>query len=192
MSSSNQPPQPPRPGHWLRGNRSEHRAKSHAAAHGEMGSEADVPQMALVPRSAATLIATDGGLAELLEHLRSAGSFAYDSEFIGELSYVPKLCLIQVATAERVALIDPLAEVDKFARKFDVEYPLLADEDHAVCEAYGVWQEKTNFGKTYMGVGRTTFLIDAEGRVARVFEKVKPEGHAAEVLEAIRSDAKQG
>ena len=57
---------------------------------------------------------------------------------------------------------------------------------HGVAEAYGVWQQKSFLGKKYMGVARTTFIIDEEGRIARVFEKVKPEGHAAEVAAAIK------
>lgn len=80
---------------------------------------------------------------------------------------------------------DPVASHDRFKAKFALPFPLLADEDHAVAEAYGVWGEKTMFGRPYMGVHRTTFVIDAEGRIARVFEKVKPEGHAAQVLEAL-------
>ena len=73
----------------------------------------------------------------------------------------------------------------KFREKFQLPYRLLVDEGHKVAEQYGVWQEKSMYGKTYMGNARTTFLIDREGRIARVFEKVKPEGHAAEVAEAI-------
>ena len=82
---------------------------------------------------------------------------------------------------------DPVEDVKKFADKFGLNFPLLADADHAVCEKYGVWQEKNNFGKTYMGVVRTTFLIDGKGVIRRVFEKVKPDGHEAEVLAAIKS-----
>ena len=73
----------------------------------------------------------------------------------------------------------------RFREKFSLPYPLLADEDHAVAEAYGVWGEKSMYGKKYYGVLRTTFIIDAAGSVHRVFEKVKPAGHAAEVLEAL-------
>ncbi len=73
----------------------------------------------------------------------------------------------------------------RFREKFSLPYPLLADEDHAVAEAYGVWGEKSMYGKKYYGVLRTTFIIDAAGSVRRVFEKVKPAGHAAEVLEAL-------
>jgi peroxiredoxin Q/BCP len=81
---------------------------------------------------------------------------------------------------------DPLKPVEKFATKRDLAFPLLADEDHAVCEAYGVWQEKSMYGKTYMGAARTTFLIDGSGTVRKVFEKVKPAGHEAEVLAAAK------
>jgi peroxiredoxin Q/BCP len=73
----------------------------------------------------------------------------------------------------------------KFREKFSLPFPLLADEDHAVADAYGVWGEKSMYGKKYYGVLRTTFIIDPAGSVRRVFEKVKPAGHAAEVLEAL-------
>jgi peroxiredoxin Q/BCP len=69
-----------------------------------------------------------------------------------------------------------------FSDKFDLPFPLLADEAHEVAEAYGSWVEKQNYGKTYWGTARTTFLVDPDGRVAHVWAKVKPEGHAAEVL----------
>jgi thioredoxin-dependent peroxiredoxin len=73
----------------------------------------------------------------------------------------------------------------KFRKKFDLPYPLLADVEHAVADAYGVWQEKSMFGHKYWGNARTTFVIDKNGRIAKVFEKVKPEGHAAEVAEVV-------
>jgi peroxiredoxin Q/BCP len=72
-----------------------------------------------------------------------------------------------------------------FREKFELPFTLLADEDHAVADAYGSWVEKQNYGKTYWGVARTTFLIDPDGRVARVWPKVKPEGHAADVISAL-------
>ncbi len=81
---------------------------------------------------------------------------------------------------------DPMKPVAKFAEKFGLGFPLLADADHAVCEKYGVWQEKSMYGKKYMGAARTTFLIDGDGKVAKVFEKVKPQGHEAEVLAAAK------
>ena len=75
-----------------------------------------------------------------------------------------------------------------FKEKYGLPFPLLADTDHAVSEAYGVWGEKSMYGKTYMGVNRTTFVIGADGTVERVFEKVKPAEHAAQVLDVLRSD----
>jgi peroxiredoxin Q/BCP len=80
---------------------------------------------------------------------------------------------------------DPPADVEKFARKFKLNFPLLADEDHAVCEKYGVWQEKSMYGRKYFGAARTTFIIDPAGRIAHVFEKVKPAGHDRQVLEQL-------
>ncbi len=75
----------------------------------------------------------------------------------------------------------------KFADKFGLEYHLLADEDHAVAEKYGVWVEKNMYGKTSWGVQRATFLVDRDGKVAKAWPKVKPEGHAEAVLEAINA-----
>jgi peroxiredoxin Q/BCP len=82
---------------------------------------------------------------------------------------------------------DPVEDVTKFASKFKLNFPLLADADHAVAEKYGVWQEKSMYGKKYWGVARTTFVIDKDGKVLHVFEKVKPEGHEKQVLEWIAS-----
>ena len=72
----------------------------------------------------------------------------------------------------------------KFKRKYGLPFTLLADEDHAVSEAYGVWVEKSMAGKTYMGVERSTFVIDADGDVAKVMRRVKPDTHVDEVLAA--------
>jgi peroxiredoxin Q/BCP len=80
---------------------------------------------------------------------------------------------------------DATASHRKFRDKYTLPFPLLADEDHAVAEAYGVWGEKRMFGHRYLGIRRTTFVIDPAGRIARVFERVKPKGHAAEVLQAL-------
>ena len=77
---------------------------------------------------------------------------------------------------------DPVKAVDKFAGKFTLNFPLLADADHAVAERYGQWVEKSMYGKKYWGAARTTFVIGKDGRVLHVFEKVKPEGHDQEVL----------
>ncbi|HET9293401.1 MAG TPA: thioredoxin-dependent thiol peroxidase [Gemmatimonadales bacterium] len=80
---------------------------------------------------------------------------------------------------------DGIASHQKFKRKYELPFTLLADEDHAVAEAYGVWGEKSMYGRKYHGILRTTFILDERGRVARVFTKVKPQGHAAEVLAAL-------
>jgi peroxiredoxin Q/BCP len=74
----------------------------------------------------------------------------------------------------------------KFADKFRVSFPLLADPDTETCQAYGVWVEKNMYGKTSMGIERTTFVIDAEGTVAKVYPKVKVEDHANEILAFVR------
>ena len=75
----------------------------------------------------------------------------------------------------------------RFRRKYRLPFTLLADVGHAVAERYGVWREKTLFGRTYMGVARTTFVIDREGVVAHVFEKVRVKGHAEAAEHAVRA-----
>jgi peroxiredoxin Q/BCP len=73
----------------------------------------------------------------------------------------------------------------KFAVKYDLPFTLVPDPEHAIAEAYGVWVEKSMYGRKYMGIERSTFVIDEKGKIAHVFRKVKPEGHAAQVLEAL-------
>jgi peroxiredoxin Q/BCP len=80
---------------------------------------------------------------------------------------------------------DPVTAVRKFADKHSLDFELLADEDHAVAERYGVWGEKKMYGKTYMGVQRATFVIDADGKIASVFPKVSPKTHDEVVLGAL-------
>ena len=80
---------------------------------------------------------------------------------------------------------DPVDAQAKFQAKFDLPFTLLADPEHAVAEAYGVWVEKSMYGKKYMGVERTTFLISPDGKIQKIWAKVKPAGHAAEVLAAL-------
>ena len=80
---------------------------------------------------------------------------------------------------------DPVKAVKKFHDKQGLNFTLLADEDHAVCEAYGVWAEKSMYGRTYMGALRATFVIDAEGVVRHVIPKVSPKTHDDEVLAAL-------
>lgn len=85
-----------------------------------------------------------------------------------------------------VSVLDSASKA-AFKAEHGLDFPLLADEDHAVAERYGVWVQKHSYGKTSMGIVRTTFIVDPEGRIARVWKRVKPEGHAAAVLEALRS-----
>jgi thioredoxin-dependent peroxiredoxin len=80
---------------------------------------------------------------------------------------------------------DTEASHQKFKTKYELPFTLLADPEHETAEAYGVWKEKRNYGKTYQGVERSTFVIDAEGKVARAMRGIKPAGHAAQVLETL-------
>jgi peroxiredoxin Q/BCP len=82
---------------------------------------------------------------------------------------------------------DDAAQHDKFKRKYGLDFPLVADLDGKICEAFGVWVEKLNYGKKYMGIERTTFLIDKQGVIRQIWRKVKVDGHAVKVLEAVRS-----
>ncbi len=75
----------------------------------------------------------------------------------------------------------------RFKAKYNLPFPLLADVEHKVCELYQVWALKKFMGREYMGVLRTTFLVDASGHIVKVFEDVKPAGHSAEVLEALKA-----
>jgi peroxiredoxin Q/BCP len=88
-----------------------------------------------------------------------------------------------------ISILDEASKA-RFAKKYDLSFPLLADADHAVAEKYGVWQRKSFLGKKYMGNVRTTYLIDREGKVARRWDKVNVNGHAAEVLVAVEESRK--
>jgi len=77
---------------------------------------------------------------------------------------------------------DSVEKHKKFAGKYDLPFPLLSDEDHKVCEAYGVWQEKNFMGRKYMGIMRQSFLIDEKGNIEKIYENVKPKEHAEEVI----------
>ncbi len=81
---------------------------------------------------------------------------------------------------------DSIKSHDKFIAKFQLPFPLVPDEDKKICQDYRVWVEKSMYGKKYMGVARTTFIIDKNGKIAKIFEKVKPEGHNAEVIETLK------
>jgi peroxiredoxin Q/BCP len=80
---------------------------------------------------------------------------------------------------------DPVAKIKKFADEFDLDFALLGDEDHAVAESYGVWVEKSMYGRKYKGNERTTFVIDSEGKIVEVLRKVKPAEHDEQVLSVL-------
>jgi thioredoxin-dependent peroxiredoxin len=82
---------------------------------------------------------------------------------------------------------DPVKKHDKFKTKHDLKVDLVADEDKAIIESYGLWVEKSMYGRKYMGVERTTLLIDSDSKIAKIWNKVKVPGHAAEVLEATKA-----
>ena len=82
---------------------------------------------------------------------------------------------------------DSVARHDKFKAKYKLTFPLVSDEDGKICEKYGTWVEKSLYGRKYMGIDRATFLIDKDGKVAKVWRKVKVPGHVAEVAEALKA-----
>ena len=112
---------------------------------------------------------TSGCTTEALDFTALAGEFAEAGAVIVGLSP------------------DPVKAHDKFVAKHDLGIILASDEDKSVLEAYGVWKEKSMYGRTYMGVERSTFIIDGSGTIARIWRKVKVKGHAQTVLEAVRS-----
>jgi len=77
---------------------------------------------------------------------------------------------------------DPASRHDTFKAKHDLNFPLLADTDHAVAEVYGVWREKKNYGKTYMGIVRSTFVIDADGKIESIHDNVRAKGHVGRIV----------
>jgi peroxiredoxin Q/BCP len=85
---------------------------------------------------------------------------------------------------------DPMPPIEKFAAKYKLTFPLASDADQKVAIAYGTWVEKSMYGKTYMGMERSSFLVDATGKIAKVWRKVKPEEHAAQVIEAAKALAR--
>jgi thioredoxin-dependent peroxiredoxin len=85
-----------------------------------------------------------------------------------------------------ISILDEASKA-KFARKYDLNFPLLADPEHKVAEKYGVWQKRSMYGRSFMGVARTTYLIDKDGTIAKRWDKVKVDSHAEEVLEAVNA-----
>ncbi|MFK2826186.1 thioredoxin-dependent thiol peroxidase [Bacillus sp. B190/17] len=84
--------------------------------------------------------------------------------------------------------IDPVSRHETFIEKYDLPFLLLADEEHEVCELYGVWKLKKNFGKEYMGIERSTFVIDTEGKLIKEWRKVTVKGHVEEALQFIKEE----
>ncbi len=82
---------------------------------------------------------------------------------------------------------DSVKRHDNFVAKQEINFPLLSDEEGTLCNDYGVWQEKKNYGKTYMGIVRSTFLIDKDGKIAKIWTKVRVKGHVEAVLEAAQA-----
>ncbi|MEO6223958.1 MAG: peroxiredoxin [Vicinamibacterales bacterium] len=99
-------------------------------------------------------------------------------------SRLPKFVKAGNSVVLGVSILDAKSKA-RFANKHGLTFPLLADADHEVADKYGVWQQKMRFGRKYMGIVRTTYLIDAKGRVARRWDKVGVEGHADEVLASL-------
>jgi peroxiredoxin Q/BCP len=87
-----------------------------------------------------------------------------------------------------VSVLDEASKA-RFASKYDLPFPLLADPDHSVAEKFGVWQKRSLYGRTYMGIARTTYLIGPDGKVAKRWDNVKVDGHAEAVLEALNATA---
>lgn len=83
--------------------------------------------------------------------------------------------------------VDPVKKHAKFAEKYQLSFTLLADENKEVVEKYGVWQEKSMYGRKYFGIARTTFIINPEGKIAKIYERVKPKNHAEEVLQDLKN-----
>lgn len=135
-------------------------------------------------------LATDSGDMLTLSSLRGSPVVLYFYPKDDTPGCTAQACGIRDAWAEFQAAgavvlgVSPDGEAShaKFREKYDLPFALLADTDHEVAEAYGVWGEKSYAGKTYMGVDRSTFVIDADGNVAKVFLKVKPDEHADQVL----------
>ncbi len=82
---------------------------------------------------------------------------------------------------------DPMPKIEKFATKYGLEFPLASDEEGTVSDAYGTWVEKSMYGRKYMGMERTTFLVDAKGKIAKIWPKVKVTGHAQDVMDALKA-----
>ncbi len=134
--------------------------------------------------------ATDGGGAISLKKLRGKRVVLYFYPKDNTPGCTTEACDFRDAAAEldaRDAVVlgvspDSAKSHDKFKAKFELPFTLIADEDHAIAEAYGVWREKSMYGRKFMGIVRSTFVIDEKGKIAEVYDKVRVKGHVADVL----------
>lgn len=136
---------------------------------------------------------TDGGGAVRLKDLRGKKVVLYFYPKDNTPGCTTESCDFRDAQAKfdaKDAVIlgvspDSVKSHDKFKQKFELPFALISDEDHKIAEAYGVWQEKSMYGRKYMGIVRSTFVIDEKGKIAAIYDKVKVKGHVADVLEKI-------
>ncbi len=134
--------------------------------------------------------ATDGGGAVSLNDLRGKKVVLYFYPKDNTPGCAAEACGFRDAAAEfaaRDAVVlgvspDSVRSHNRFKAKFNLPFRLLSDPDHSLAEAYGVWREKSMYGRKYMGIVRSTFVIDAQGKVAEIYDKVKVKGHAAALL----------
>jgi peroxiredoxin Q/BCP len=141
------------------------------------------------------MLPTDGGGTATLKSLKGKTVVLYFYPKDDTSGCTAEACAFRDALSEfskvKAEIIgvsrDSGASHDKFKKKYKLSFPLAADEDGKVCQAYGVWVEKSMYGRKYMGIERATFLIDGKGVVRKVWRKVKVPGHAEEVLEAAES-----
>jgi thioredoxin-dependent peroxiredoxin len=174
----------------------------------KLGPKTTAPQSAAKPSAAASttsMALSVGDIAPNIELLNDAGETFKLSEQAGKyvvVYFYPKAdtpgCTVEACSfrdantelQEKGIVVvglspDPVKALAKFRDKFQLNFRLLADEQHQVAEAYGTWVEKSMYGKKYMGMARSTFIIGKDGKVAKIYPKVTPDGHASEVLRDI-------
>lgn len=154
-----------------------------------------MPTPAIGSKAPAFTLPTDGGDSVSLTALKgqpvilyfypkddTSGCTAEACDFNDNLSKFKRSGAVVIGVSK-----DSVKSHDKFKTKYDLKFTLASDEDGTVCNDYGVWVEKSMYGKKYMGIERTTFLIDGSGKITHVWNKVKVSGHVDEVLTALKS-----
>jgi thioredoxin-dependent peroxiredoxin len=158
---------------------------SHKAAPKRLNSS----KSASAPKTAAKAGLAEGQKAPAFRLPRDGGGVVALSDYAGQklvLFFYPRADT-PGCTREAIDFTDPVKAQDKFRDKHGLGVPLISDETHAMLEAYGAWGEKSMYGKSFLGVLRTTMLLGADGKIARIWRNVRVDGHADEVLEAARS-----